>query len=351
MGGIGIGLSIAFLIGALRVGLVRSKFSEPTIETILSLLTPYAAYFTAEAAQVSGILSVVFAGIYAGIHDTRNLTTETRRQTWEVWSTLLYSFNGLVFLLLGIQMNSVFAGIANYWFGELISYAVLLTAGVILLRIIWVFPGAYLPRLLFKGIRMRERAPEPKQVFIIGWAGIRGSVTLAAALSIPISTAGGAPFPARNLLLFLAGSVILFTMILNGLTLPLLLRWFRISGDGIREKEELEARIALAQAAITRIQQHIHPLSSPHEQGFAAQLIAFYERRIKHLADLEKEESDIKTELKIERNLRFNALDAERRELFRLHQEKKINEEVLRTIQRDIDNLESGLDVMTVREA
>ncbi|MBI1822861.1 MAG: hypothetical protein HYR80_01900, partial [Nitrospirae bacterium] len=132
--------------------------------------------------------------------------------------------------------------------------------------------------------------------------------------------------------------------------LPLFLRWLKISGDGISEKEELEARIAVAQAAILRIQQHVNPLSSPYEQGFAAELISFYERKIQHLTNQEVDQNDIKTELKIERNIRFNALDAERQELFNLHKKKKINEEVLRNIQRDIDNLESGLGALTVHD-
>lgn len=348
LGGLLIGFGVAWMIGTLRVWLVRGKSSEPTIETILSILTPYSAYFSAEYLHLSGILAVVTAGIYAGIHDTRNLTTETRRQTWEVWNTVLFIFNGLVFILLGIQLNKVIEGISDYWWGELGSYAIILTVTVILVRIAWVFPGAYIPRWLFRGIRKREAAPELRHVFIIGWAGIRGSVTLAAALSIPMSTLDGRPFPERDLLVFLAASVIILTMIFNGLTLPLLLRWLKISGDGISEKEELDARIAVARAAIQRIQQHIHPLSSAYEQAFAVQLIAFYERKIRHLSDIELRQSDVETELKIERNLRLNALDAERRELFNLHEKKMINEEVLRNIQRDIDHLENGIGALTV---
>ncbi|MFI5304183.1 MAG: Na+/H+ antiporter [Nitrospiria bacterium] len=347
IGGILIGFLVAWIIGAVRVWLVKGRFSEPTIETILSLLTPYIAYFAAEYLHFSGILAVVFAGIYAGIHDTLNLTTETRRQTWEVWNTVLFVFNGLVFILLGIQLNRVIEGISDYWWGELVSYAIILMVTVILVRMIWVFPGAYIPRWLFKGIRNREEAPELKHVFIVGWVGIRGSVTLAAALSLPVATMGGLPFPGRDLLVFLASSVIILTMIINGLSLPFLLRWLKIFGDGITEKEELEARIAVARAAILRIQQHIHPLSSPHEQAFAVQLIAFYERKIQNLNDAELNQSDIKTELKIERNLRLNALDAERRELFNLHKKKLINEESLRNIQKDIDIMESGLGAMT----
>jgi Na+/H+ antiporter len=350
-GGVLIGLAVAWVIGGVRVWLVGGKISEPTIETTLSLLTPFAAYFTAEYSHVSGILALVSAGIYAGIHDTRNLTTETRLQTWEVWTMLLFAFNGLVFILLGLQLHKVMAGIVGYRWSELLGYAAILFTAVTLIRIAWVFPGAYLPRWLFHGIRLREERPRPAHLFIVGWSGIRGSVTLAAALSLPLLTNTGQPFPERDLLVFLASSVIVMTMLLNGLTLPLFIRWLNIAGDGIAEREEHAARIAVAQAAIQRIQQYSTPLSSPHEQSFAAQLIALYERKVQHLATAEGDSEDIETQLKIERNLRFNALSAEREELFRLHKNKSINEDVLRTIQREIDYLESGLGALTGRDS
>ncbi|MHB8481582.1 MAG: Na+/H+ antiporter [Nitrospiria bacterium] len=346
-GGVFIGLAVAWVIGAVRVWLVGGKISEPAIETTLSLLTPFAAYFTAEYSHVSGILAVVSAGIYAGIHDTRNLTTETRLQTWEVWTMLLFAFNGLVFLLLGLQLHKVMAGIIGYRWSKLLVYAVILFSTVTLIRIAWTFPGAYVPRWLFHGIRKREERPRLAHVFIVGWSGIRGSVTLAAALSLPLFAGPGQPFPGRDLLVFLASSVIVMTLLVQGLTLPLFIRWLNIAGDGIAEREEHAARISVARAAIQRIEQYTTPLSSPHEQSFAAQLIALYERKIQHLATEEGDREDIETQLKIERNLRFSALSAEREELFRLHKNKLINEDVLRTIQREIDYLESGLVELT----
>jgi monovalent cation/hydrogen antiporter len=342
-GGIATGFAVAWSIGAMRVGLLKGNISEPMVQTTLSLLTPFAAYFAAEYLQVSGILSVVVAGLYAGLHDTRNLTTETRLQTHQVWSMLLFVFNGLVFVLLGLQLPSVLSGLDGHPWIELLGQALLVYAVVTVARIAWVYPSAYLPLLFSKRIRRREGLPRPANVFIVGWAGIRGAVTLAAALSLPFTGAGEHPFPARDLLIFLAGSVIVISLVVNGLTLPALIRWLNISGDGIAEREEHEARIAVAQAAIERIRAHTGPLSSPHEQAFALHLIASYERSVEHLLAEEDARADVATELKVENNIRLIALAAAREELARLHRTRAINEEVLRTVEREIDYRESSI--------
>jgi CPA1 family monovalent cation:H+ antiporter len=258
---------------------------------------------------------------------------------------LLFIFNGLVFLLLGLQLPSIFAGLAGYNWGELAVYVTLLYVVVTLIRIVWVFPNAYVPRWLFRSIREREPRPSPARILVVGWSGIRGSVTLAAALSLPFVGNAGQPFPERDLLIFLAASLIVITLVVHGMTLPLLIKWLGIAGDGIAEREERAARIAVAQAAIERIRQHAP--NSPHEQALVAQLIASYERKIQHLATEEKDRENIDTQLKAERALRLNALSAERQELFRLHRNKTINEEVLRAIQREIDYVESSLTAPT----
>lgn len=342
-GGILVGLAVAWAIGAVRVWLVRGEISEPSIQTTLSLLTPFAAYFPAVKLHVSGILAVVAAGIYAGLHDTRNLTTENRLQTMEVWTVVLFMFNGLAFVLLGIQLPGVVAGIGRHDWSELLGYVAVLSVAVILVRIAWVFPGAHIPRWLFRGIRERETKPTAGQIFIVGWSGIRGSVNLAAALSLPLTAGIGHPFPERNLLIFLSGSFIVVTLLVQGLTLPPLIRWLEVVGDGAARREEAMARMAAARAAIARIRQHVIPESSPHEQAFAAELIAWYERKIQYLEAEEDVREDLETQLKVERNLRLNAISAEREELLRLHKARSINEETLRIIQREIDHLESAL--------
>lgn len=343
VGGIAVGLAVGWALGAVRTWLVRGEISEPSIQTTLSLLTPFAAYFPAIQLHVSGILAVVAAGIYAGIHDTRNLTTENRLQTMEVWTVVLFVFNGAAFMLLGLRLPEVMLQITGHTWGELALYAVVLSAAVILIRLAWVFPAAYIPRRMSTNIREQDPPLSAARLFVIGWSGIRGSINLAAALSLPLTVEVGHAFPERGLLIFLAASNIVITLVVHGLTLPPLIRWLNIPGDGSAEREEQMARIAVARAAIERIRQHVIPESSPHEQAYAAELIAWYERRIQHIEADEKDRENIQTQLKVERNLRLNALSAEREALLRLHRNRAINEETLRAIQREIDHLESAL--------
>jgi len=342
LGGVAVGVAVAAAVGAVRVWLVRGAASEPSIQTTLSLLTPFAAYFAAETLGVSGILAVVAAGVYAGIHDTRTLTTEDRIQTWEVWTVVLFTLNGLAFVFLGLRLPDIVSGLHDHTWGEVCMYLAALSAAVILVRIAWTFPGAYLPRWLFRSIREAEPHPPKANVFIVAWSGLRGSVNLAAALSLPIM-AGAGPFPERDLIIFLAAGVVVVTLVLNGLTLAPLARRLRVAGDGAGAQEERDARLAAAHAAIQEVRRYAIPESSPHEQAFAGELIAGYERRIERLVADEDAKDELATELKVERNLRLVALAAEREALLRLHRERAINEETLRVIQREIDHLESAL--------
>ena len=249
-GGFVLGLAVAWLIGRLRLGLTRFCTDDPLILTVLWLLTPFAAYLAAEALQVGSILAVVGAALYAGSHDARFIDAPTRAHSWEVWRMLQFAFNGLVFLILGVQLHSVVEGLSRSAAIGLAGYALILSAAVILLRLAWVFRAAYLPLLLSKRTRDREGSFRPHNVFIIGWAGVRGSVTLAAALSTPLTTATGAPFPGRELLILLAASVIVVTLWLNATTLPLFIRMLKLRGDGVAAREERAARIATAQVGI-----------------------------------------------------------------------------------------------------
>jgi len=347
-GGIFVGLAVAWAVGQVRVWLVCREISEPAIQSTLSLLTPFAAYFPAEHLGVSGILAVVAAGVYAGLHDTRHLTTEDRIQTWEVWTVVLFGLNGLAFVLLGLRLPEVLGGVAvdvpGRGWGMLALDAAAVSAAVILLRLAWVYPGAYVPRWLFRSVREREPAPSPGNVFIVGWCGLRGSVNLAAALSLPLTAGGGAPFPGRSLILFFATCVIVVTLLAQGLTLPALVRHLGAAADGSAQEEEKAARVAAAHAAIERVRQHVIPESSDHEQAFAAELIAVYERRIRHLlAEEPADRDDLATQLKVERNLRLSALAAENEALLALHRRRAINEETLRAVQREIDHTASAL--------
>ena len=340
-GGTILGLIVAAAIGELRIRLMRFCLDDPTIQTMLSLLTPYAAYLAAEYINVSGILAVVAAGLYAGLHDTKHLSVATRRHSWEVWGMLLYVFNGLAFLLLGLQLKTVLQRLPGYTSLELVTYAAALYAIITVVRIAWVYPGTYLPRVLSRRIRETEASPSPRAVFLVGWAGIRGSVTLAAALSIPFVIASGASFPGRDLILFLAGSTIVLTLCINGLTLPFFIRVLHLHGDDGHLGEERAARLAVSQAAAGAVRAAIPGLQRAEEVAYAERLIADYESRMhRHAANAERRR-DLEALAASERRIKLAALRAERVELHSLRDEQVINEQTLRAIEAEIDHAET----------
>ncbi|HTP99586.1 MAG TPA: Na+/H+ antiporter [Casimicrobiaceae bacterium] len=342
-GGFAAGVAVAWVIGGTRLKLRRAHVDDPTVQTILSLLTPYAAYFLAESLHVSGILAVVAAGLYSGSHDARHLTLATRRHAWEVWTMLLYVFNGLVFLLLGLELPSVLARIAGTPWQDLALYAIALWAALNVVRLVWIFPLANLRPFLFRKVREREGFPNPRGVFIVGWAGLRGSVTMAAALSIPLVAGGGAPFPGRDLLIFLAASSIVLTLVVNGLTLPAFIRYLGVHGDGNAEREDRAARIALAQAGGAALRESLGHLSRAEEVALARRLVDKYERLLHRLSANAGRRAELDALAESERNLMRKALRAERAELLEMRDAGVINDETMRAIESEIDDAESSL--------
>ena len=342
-GGFGAGVAVAWAIGGTRLRLRRARVEDPTVQTILSLLTPYAAYFLAESLHVSGILAVVAAGLYAGSHDARHLSLATRRHAWEVWTMLLYVFNGLVFLLLGVELPSVLARIAGTPWQDLALYAIALWAALNVVRLVWIFPLANLRPFLFRKVREREGFPNPRGVFIVGWAGLRGSVTMAAALSIPLAASGGEPFPGRDLLIFLAGSSIVLTLVVNGLTLPLFIRYLGVHGDGNAQREERAARIALAQAGSASVRESLAHLSRTEEVALGRRLVDNYERLLHRLSANAARRAELDALAEFERKLMLSALRAERAELLEMRDAGVINDQTMRAIESEIDDAESSL--------
>jgi Na+/H+ antiporter len=347
-GGLLVGLAVAWAIGQLHMALKRYCVDDPTIQTVISLLTPYAAYIAAEAIGVGGILAVVACGLYAGPHDQRHLSAATRAHAREVWSMLLFVFNGLVFVLLGVELHSVVDGVSRTGASQLIIAACVLWTGVVVIRLLWVFPGAYLPLLLWKRLREREGMFSPGGVFLVGWGGIRGSVTLAAALSIPLTIGSGAAFPGRDLVIVLASSVIVATLLVNGLTLPMFIRWLKIHGDGIADREERAARLATTQAVIDELRKRLPHLQRAEEITFARSLVEQYEDRLRrHSANADRRRH-LDVIYASQRELWIAAIEAGRAELMDMRDADAINDEVLRVLQVDFD-LEEAFIVAGVR--
>ena len=222
-------------------------------------------------------------------------------------------------------------------FHQLVWYALFISLAVILIRILWVFPAAYLPRWLFKSIRARDPYPSWRHVTLIGWTGMRGVVSLAAALAIPLTLQNGEPFPDRDLILFLTFIVILATLVVQGLSLPLVIRWLGIKDDGSMEMEERDARLKANQAALARLNEFGE--RNPAKADALQRLRVEYEDHIRQVQGTEFQSAGSPLRLfssEFER-LSHEALQVERRTILKLRNEDAINDEVLRRIQRDID--------------
>jgi monovalent cation/hydrogen antiporter len=247
-GGIAIGLVVGFLITE-----VRRRIEDPPVEITISLFTGYAAFLPAEQLGLSGVLAAVTAGIYLGWLAPEISSANMRMQGFAVWSTLIFLLNAVLFVLIGLQMPTIVDGLDGFSTGEVAGYAAAVCAVVIATRIAWVFVITGIIRTLDRRESQRARRTPAAQLFLTGWAGMRGAVSLAAALAIPLETDAGAAFPNRDLIIFLTFAVIFVTLVVQGLSLPWLIRRLGIQDDGEEDREELRARLTAAAAALERL--------------------------------------------------------------------------------------------------
>jgi Na+/H+ antiporter len=339
-GGILVGLLIGWLAGQFH-----KRVDDAPIEITVSLLTPFAAYLSAERLGVSGVLAVVTAGLYLGRRMPELLTFKTRLQGGPVWEMVEFLLNGFVFILIGLQLPEVLSALSGNAIpvSQLIWYALLISFAVILVRILWVFPATYLPRLIFKELCKSDPCPRWQHVTVVAWTGMRGVVSLAAALALPLTTQAGSPFPGRDLILFLTFIVILVTLVVQGLSLPPIIRWLGIKDDGSMEKEEREARLQANRAALARLNKVAE--SDPAQADALQRLRIEYEDHIRQVEGAEPESAGTplrRFSSEYERMSR-EALLQERRTILELRNQSVISDEVLRRIQRDIDLAEARL--------
>src|ERR1700722_772361 len=246
------GLTIGLLVGALMLWL-RRQMCGPPVQVTLSLLTPFAAYLPAEAVGASGVLAVVTAGVYIARNSSRFFSAEVRTLGMSFWRVVEFLLNGLAFILIGLQLRKVYFQLGDYPTSELLKDMGAIVVTIVVIRLLWVFQPAYLPLYFVPWLRRRNAFPPWRQVALIGWAGIRGVDSLATALAVPLVVGAGTPFPFRNLVIFLSFGVILSTLILQGLSLPLLIRWLELRDDGLNESEEMKGRGAVAKAGLRRL--------------------------------------------------------------------------------------------------
>ena len=334
-GGVGFGLLVGWIASH-----VQRRLDDPPIQITISLLTPFAAYIPAERLHVSGVLAVVAAGLFLGWRSPRMLTSRTRLYAQIFWEIVVFLLNGLVFIMIGLQLRGILERLAGQSFATLITQGILLSATAIVVRMLWVVSAAYLQR------RLRQSKPSPpwQHAVIVGWTGMRGVVSLAAALAIPLTLADGSPFPGRDYILFATFCIIFATLVLQGLSLPVLIRSLGVEDDGTAELEERTARLKANEAALAYLEELKGNAEIPTE--ILARLRAGYDDRLRQLdacADCSAEKGGAHPAAPLYQRLEQEALTVERRTIIQLRDEYVINDEVLRRIQRDLDLAEARL--------
>ena len=250
--GVVIGLAIAHIVYVVH----RFLPTTPSIDTAITIISPYLMYISAEHFHWSGVMAVVSGGLFLSFRSHEIFAYDSRITVYSFWETIIFILNGIVFILIGLQLPQIVTGLDQYSLTDIILYAVLISVVVVIIRIIWVFPGAYLPRILSKRIRTTEVRPGWKGVFLVAWSGMRGVVSLASALAVPLTMTNGEKFPHRDLLLFITFVVILFTLVLQGLSLPWLIKKLNINDTGTEndKEHEMAIRLRLANAALDHMQ-------------------------------------------------------------------------------------------------
>ncbi len=339
LGGVGLGLLVGWVASH-----VQRRLDDPPVQVTISILTPFAAYLAADHYHVSGVLAVVATGLYLGWRAPEIIGSRMRLQAGPVWEMIVFLLNGLVFILIGLQLPAVERAIpASEPLPTLCWQAALISLLVILVRFAWVFTATYLPRWLSPRLRERDPYPGWRPVVIVAWTGMRGVVSLAAAMTLPLSLENGQPFPKRDVLVFITFVVILATLVLQGLTLPFLIRWLGVVDGGETEDEEREARLKANQAALARLGEH--EAAGTFSAELLQRLRVEYEDRIRQLESCAAESHDGKAHLLSSdfEDLQQDTLRVERQTILRLRNERVINDHVLRRIQHDLDLAEARL--------
>jgi len=340
--GIAIGLAIGYIMY-----LIHKKFiCDPIIEVTLTFLTPFASYLLAEHFHVSGVLAVVSTGLYLSFRSGEIFSHQSRIMTYAVWDVVIYILNSLIFILIGLQLRSVIQGIGDYSMSELALYGVVISVVVIIVRFVWVVPATMLPRMLSRKIRTTEPF-DPRNLVVFGWAGMRGVVSMAAALAIPLTLADGTIFPHRNLIIYITFCVILSTLVLLGLTLPWVIKMLKLPPHSIAS-EEFEIRSHVVSHTITHIEENfglvqdelLNNIKSKYEVKFnrlqKTDLPANYFGNGETLA------GNVFNEFS---QLQIDLINVERTMLEELHKKGKASEEILRKIERELDLEETRLQM------
>ena len=339
-GGVAVGLVVGWLVAE-----VRKRTTDPQLSVTMSLLTGYLAFVPADIIGASGILATVTAGIFMGIRGPRILPPRVRLQGYFVWDIVDFIINAILFVLIGLQLRVVVDGLSEYSAGVLGGYALAVTGIVVGIRLVWFFTVPYLIRLLDRRPSQRARRVGARWRLVMAWSGMRGAVSLAVALAVPFTTNAGDDFPQRDLIVFLTFAVIFFTLVVQGLSLPAVIRRLGVSDGGADADEEIRARLAATKAAIERID----ALAGEEwtNDDTVERLRGFYEYRKRRFA---AQAGKIEDEGYEDRSLAYQqllqrVLAAQRDALLRMRSDGQLSNEVMNRIMREIDLEESRLEI------
>jgi CPA1 family monovalent cation:H+ antiporter len=333
---VAMGILIGIVTG-IAVNWVQRRLADSSVEITISLITPFVAYLTAEAAKCSGVLATMACGMYLA-RQTEVFSLRARIEGAAVWNTLDFVLNGLIFLLLGLQLPAILAeALSIATTRQLLEYGALFSAFIIALRLIYVFPGAAIATWVRTRLLGQADIPFSRpSVFLVGWAGIRGVLALAAAFSLPERLNSGQPFPERSMIIFLSFSVIFTTLVLQGLTMPAMIHALGLARTATTSKELEEARRHMLQSALKRLEE-MRTKWGGKDTEVLDRLQYLYESRLLALSP-EKPSSPLEqAEKKLLQQLSGQLRAAERAEAYRLCDEGRIDDELLRSLQYELD--------------
>jgi CPA1 family monovalent cation:H+ antiporter len=338
VGEIAWGIAVGWL--SLRL---RQWARDPRVEITLSLMTPYLAFWAPAYLGGSGVLAAVACGLYVSWNGPLLIPSATRLQGIFFWDLIVYLIEGLVFLVTGLQARTLIDDTRLFSIPDLLIATALVTAVAIVARFVWVFPATYLPRWLIPSVRKRDPAPSWQAPFFISFTGVRGVVSLAAALAIPYTVASGAPFPHRDLILFVTFGLIIVTLVGQGLMLPTMARWLGLNRQGESERmSEIEAELAARQAALRDVEQRLEAFAA--ERGLPEEVRELLRtRNLSRNQILPRDMIDGLERMRLSAAVKKELIDAERVFIYRLLREGKITDEARRRIEYELDLEEASV--------
>jgi CPA1 family monovalent cation:H+ antiporter len=335
-GGIAVGLIVGWVIAQ-----VRKRLDDPLVENTIGLLSGYAAYVPAERLELSAVLSAVTVGCYVGWQAPKIASPATRLQGFGMWELLVFLMNAFLFVLMGLQLPVILDGLDTTEWPTLLGYAAAVSGTVVITRLVWQHTIVFVTRTLDRRESVRARRGTWQARTVVGWAGMRGAVSLAAALAL-------APdFPQRDLIVFLTFAVIFVTLVLQGLTLPLLIRWLGVTDDGSEEAhEDLKARLVATKAALARIDELLQEEWTRNDTlERMRQMYEYRKRRLAARTGKVEAEEDFEDRSFHYQTMVREVLEAQRREIVRLRNEGTISNDVMHRIERELDLEDERLEI------